>query len=96
MYVILDVVVGWRLGAGPHRRLGLAPSMPTLITYGFIRKPGATPPQPEPPVTATYRIKNTASGRYLTADGGEEEWLTPFQGRSGRQLRHPNLDPHRA
>ena len=78
MYVILDVVVGGDWAPAPTD----ASVSPQYTYFDYVRvyqKAEGDTTQPESPVTATYRIKNAASDAVLTADGGEEEWLTPFQ-----------------
>ena len=79
MYLILDVVVGGDWAQAPTD----ASVWPQTAEFDYVRvykkdSTAVTDP-PLPPTTTTYRIKNAASGRYLTADGTDEEWVTLYQ-----------------
>ena len=78
MYIILDVVVGGDWAQAPNE----TSTWPQYAEFDYVRVYQKDEDRTDPPVpteTTTYRIRNAASGRYLTADGSEEEWLTPFQ-----------------
>ncbi len=79
MYLILDVVVGGDWAQSPNN----TSVWPQYADFDYVRvykKTDTGPDGPgEPTGDGTYRIKNAASGRYLTADGTDEEWITPFQ-----------------
>ncbi len=78
MYLILDVVVGGDWAQAPTD----ASVWPQYADFDYVRvyqKDSTAVTNPPVLSTANYRIKNAASGRYLTADGTDEEWVTPLQ-----------------
>ncbi len=76
MYIILDVVVGGDWAQAPTS----ASVWPQYVDFDYVRVyQNSNSNQPTPSQSGTYRIKNAASGYYLTADGATQEWKTPFQ-----------------
>ena len=81
MFIILDVGAGGDWAQAPNE----TSVWPQFAEYDYVRvyqgpnNETDTTQIPDPVELGTYRIRNAASGRYLTADGAADEWLTPFQ-----------------
>ena len=71
MYLILDVVVGGDWAQSPDG----SSVWPQYADFDYVRVYERT----EGDSDGLYRLRNAASGRYLTADGATAEWVSPLQ-----------------